>query len=887
MALYDSLVILSSSPEFPSICELVPKPVKNPLRSGRHAAPVPEDAPTTFTSAAEIWKSQRPADPETGNAPSIEDMEAPTTEAKTDSKSPKATSRQANLDITRKRTKKAASAKSANPPGQHPIGSSDMAPPEPSNAAAPTKPPKKPRASKKKTDTSQTTLPKGNVTKPAAKDDQAKRNSETVSRHFAVQEAAPAPPSAPTSAASDPVILEQALPRRTDWTPPRETVPCALANSATKELSSPTTTAGPSIFKTLHDDYGCTADVQPSGPVYSDVLGKRKLIETVSVSSRQRTPEPSPVKSKAVKKKPRTITELATAAYRQAGASDASIGGSRDGSASAGGSEQLNGGNAAGKGKTAKKPSKPKANAGKETSKPRLLSPTSAMRQVAKQDFVFGTASQLAAEEDPELLRALHEAMKASNQPDSDPFECSSPIVGDLAIRRKGRGGLWAAGARLDGDVMDLEVIDLTGSSPLSLARALEQNTTTQDEKIESVMKDFDINMSDGLREPSISPPARAASPTLPVVTSGPEIIEIEDSSLFITTRPTTPPLQPEFEPPPSNQQQLMMSQPNSPQLQPPRPNFELYTDARLAKEVASYGFKPVKKRTGMIALLNKCWESQHQTSLGTTLRQCAMSTTAANAAGSPKAKGRSKKQTQPKASAKSTEGAGPSDEQPAAPQTPRRRGRQAKSALEETERQAPYQEPDPAPTKKPRGRPRKDVAVTTTKTSRKALSPKRVAAAAKVSSRPVTIKIPDSDVEDSIPSTPSSTCSQDLDEDDDIFSSPRGVDLSVTEDLDSPSADNDLAPTSGEEDLFRCITQAIITAPRSSDPSNPNWHEKMLMYDPVILEDLTAWLNAGQLDRVGYDGEVSPELVKKWCESKSVCCLWRENLRGKERKRL
>jgi hypothetical protein len=59
-----------------------------------------------------------------------------------------------------------------------------------------------------------------------------------------------------------------------------------------------------------------------------------------------------------------------------------------------------------------------------------------------------------------------------------------------------------------------------------------------------------------------------------------------------------------------------------------------------------------------------------------------------------------------------------------------------------------------------------------------------------------------------------------------------------------------------------------------------------MLMYDPVVLEDLTSWLNAGQLDRVGYDDEVSAGDVKKWCESKSICCLWKVNLQGKERKR-
>lgn len=94
------------------------------------------------------------------------------------------------------------------------------------------------------------------------------------------------------------------------------------------------------------------------------------------------------------------------------------------------------------------------------------------------------------------------------------------------------------------------------------------------------------------------------------------------------------------------------------------------------------------------------------------------------------------------------------------------------------------------------------------------------------------------------------------------------------------------MAPDAKQEALFKRITEAVTSAPRSTDPAHPSWYEKMLLYDPIVLEDLTAWLNSGQLTRVGYDGEVNPGEVKKWCESKSVCCLWRVNLRGKERKR-
>jgi hypothetical protein len=52
------------------------------------------------------------------------------------------------------------------------------------------------------------------------------------------------------------------------------------------------------------------------------------------------------------------------------------------------------------------------------------------------------------------------------------------------------------------------------------------------------------------------------------------------------------------------------------------------------------------------------------------------------------------------------------------------------------------------------------------------------------------------------------------------------------------------------------------------------------------VLEDLTVWLNTGALENIGWDGEVEPKIVKKWCESKGICCLWKENLRGGSRSR-
>lgn len=124
------------------------------------------------------------------------------------------------------------------------------------------------------------------------------------------------------------------------------------------------------------------------------------------------------------------------------------------------------------------------------------------------------------------------------------------------------------------------------------------------------------------------------------------------------------------------------------------------------------------------------------------------------------------------------------------------------------------------------------------------------------------------------------------------------------------PATATSLAWATTRLTLFSQITIAVKNAPRSVDPSNPSWYEKILMYDPIVLEDLTAWLNKRGLRVPGrapavkgirkekgkkvkepqnnevnkaqvVDKELETWMVQKWCEEKSVCCLWREGLRG------
>ncbi|KAM3424808.1 hypothetical protein BST61_g6789 [Cercospora zeina] len=130
-----------------------------------------------------------------------------------------------------------------------------------------------------------------------------------------------------------------------------------------------------------------------------------------------------------------------------------------------------------------------------------------------------------------------------------------------------------------------------------------------------------------------------------------------------------------------------------------------------------------------------------------------------------------------------------------------------------------------------------------------------------------------------------------------------------------------DASWTSVMPQLFPQITATIKSSAPSSDLANPTWYEKILLYDPIVLEDLTAWLNDRGLrietrrpklkpkvkarkrkqDEHALDKEetiptddeydlvqepLKPWMVQKWCEDKSVCCLWKEGLRGGVRTR-
>lgn len=906
-ASFDRLMMLSSSP-LPDITEFATKkPKATALRTGSAAVPIPANAIKTFTSAADLLRSAKASAEDSEDF--IEEPERPapkertTKPARKTNKVPKRVAKEVielssdgvtpNGDKDDAHTRREGDMRDdaeGSPLGAKPWrrykAPADLGEQVQGMASESVEPQAKTKAQRKK-----------------------KNTDETVSRHFAKSNG-PARPKT-TDSAVEPINLEPAVQRRRDWTPPREdtrpetfptpTAPPDANQEHTSPVPSQTEDKGTKedIFKNLHEAYAHKladqTECAPNNPQPGS-LGKRKVIDMISggQQSKQASGGTSPVKTKAPKKKPRTITELATAAYAPKPV-DLPEDPLKDGDSILEYLDVDRKGNVSkptsGKGKgKATKATKKKA----PPKQPVLLSPQAAMRQSARQDFVFGTSSQLVREESPTFLRDLQAALRASNTITSEE---SRPLEGphcprNLALLSTKRGGgLWSVSARdEDGEVVDIEVIDLAGSPfpeddavaildpwkdlPPELPNASGTETETAEPSLIEIesMPVATSNTSPQLpvpkshfflTQPKVSiAAAAAAAAAATYATEPPKSIE-EDPYPLITDL-----LQEGDAPPPSNQEQIQddtrQTSPDMPRkTQKTQPNYELYTDAKLAKEVSSFGFKPVKSRSGMLALLHQCWESRSRAPIGVA----SFSTSAVSS--SPKGK---KKTT----AAATTTTTSPPSKKPRAKtkKAPEVAGNGSVAATEEAIIASPP---------KKRGRPRKDVsAAAGPSTAAMMPPPPKAQPAASTPKRRKATTQPRTEIADS-----------DLDSDDSagfsspekILTSPGGgaVDMSINEDTE---VSLDLSPTAQQTELFSHITRAVTSAPRTTDPENPSWHEKMLMYDPIILEDLAGWLNTGQLTRVGYDGEASPVDVKKWCESRSICCLWRGTHRGTERKR-
>lgn len=638
-----------------------------------------------------------------------------------------------------------------------------------------------------------------------------------------------------------PLNLEVATARRLDWTPPSKSASTKIDLGISSEDADSHSVEGEDSAQRFDQmlsafrmqDTSTKSSAAGSTDEESALLRKRKLIECVTTKPLAETviiEEPSTVKQKAPKKKARTITDLATAAYRLPEETLPRPSTTTTSTTSATGSNSNT--PAADTNTTAKgkKPVRKRATKVKKKKtpppKPILLSPGAALKQVSNQDFVFGTSSQLAGDQSPSFLRDLAAAMRRSNQMDS--IDEATPLNSDAIEPAESRPSLWQAAARdTEGDLFDVNIQDIAQLSPELPSPA------KQDDPYGYVKADASFSADDSFLDLSdiIEPLNKSQDAKAPVeteATQGNGKIIAEDATTAATASE-----------------------------KPEPPKFELYSDAQLAREVSANGFKDVKARKARIALLEKCWQSKHN----------------------HRVDGRRMASTQAGMQSQKSAKASPPPKTPIRPVSPTPPDFINPTAPDSQE-PPPSAQPVTTP-KRPRGRPTKAESAVKAKgktisTAMAPITPRRTQKTVDI------VEIPDSDSEQGnvLSSSAMSSPAQ-------CFSSPEGVDLSVSMEEDADISLNASVAENDESSVSGYIAKAIKSAPASKDPLNPSWHEKILMYDPIIIEELTTWLNSGQLTKVGYDDEVPTGEVKKWCESKSICCVWQTNLRGKERKRL
>ncbi|KAG6146355.1 hypothetical protein E4U28_000700 [Claviceps purpurea] len=961
-------VVPSSSPDLPSIQDLLSRDARRPAsKSAGKAAQITDTATSSFSGPRELWRSAQAAkinqisSLHDSSLIVIEDNGAPTTsvDLASNSETPSRRRRHSNEKLVRE----------AGQQETRIDGASTS-----KTAQSPWKRFKSETPEKKAARSTRSLEPVRLKSMPCAADVALVDDTDQA---CSPMEDSLLPAQSGTrvwGGSQDSLQLESAMARRKDWTPPRQTTTNAdfLESSAAVDPIDLDEDANTASFETLLTAYklrdGLTVESESQ---QSDESASKKRKTGAQPALTSLAP-PLPIiastvaKKKVSRAKPRTITAIATAAYKQATQIDpqnAAVEETKDAPLK----HHQNAVRKETKSKSRKQPPKSKK---MQPPKPILFSPETALKQVAQQDFVFGTSSQLAGEQSPTFLRDLQRAMKSSNQ--LDEVRYTTPLNSDTIEPSECRPKLWDAAARdADGDVFDVEVINLTESDacapqtperdPFGYCKGdVSLNTqprTASEQAIDVSSTDNDgfVDLSDIL---PTSPKAAHAAPE-----TAPETLETD----HMPTGYSSPDSQERSHP---EAALISCDEPSEANMFPniPRPAFEDYTDAQLSTEVSRYGFKPIKRRSAMVALLEQCWQQKvgndgHQIRTQSTAARVSKPTTSsltkrprgrprkdsinhdqaqepppsAQVAESPKRpRGRPRKDSINNDQARDPP---PSAQVATSPKRPR--GRPRKDSVSKSQAQDPATSAQAAESpKRPRERPRKDsidsakaqdlspsvqisellkqfrgriredapsrikkTSAETTTSKRKATSPnakkdaetslsitnplkrttvsKRKATSSKAKKVTKVIEISDSESDsgDSLSSSPSSSGS--------TSSSPRhDVDsiMSFGEDTELSLA---LTFTASDKTLFESITRAITTAPRTSVPTEPSWHEKILLYDPIVLEDLTAWLNSGELTRVGYNKEIKPAKLKNWCDSKSICCLWKTTWKGSERKRL
>ncbi|KAF2454694.1 hypothetical protein BDY21DRAFT_100908 [Lineolata rhizophorae] len=713
-----------------------------------------------------------------------------------------------------------------------------------------------------------------NAAKPPKKRPTKPKGTGTISRHFS-KSASPVKESRTNTNKCDSGIspnqslcLTEAIRRRMDWTPPREThepgeVACPTSNSLEDDTRKPRKDP----FSTMLGSFGYEKRLQEHAPspertAFGEAVTKRRRIELLPNKAAPQLDvaealayQEDPTKRQSPKKKTRTITDLVTAQYRvpesirplETEASSNSADGPLDrfldtqantkpsASKTSGAVQnddttarqaiqrQQKTGPKEGQ-KVRKRGTKPKKC---PTPPPPILSPETAAKMLASQDILFGTSSQLAAEESPRTIRQLQQALGESEEylPDlRDIVRQTSHTSRGNSHRLTGAScGLWAAAAcNLEDGGLETGDLDTTSVNKIPDGSS-EQHLETVDLQTQAQRSPED---------------------------SG-RWVDSEARALNADVRPS-----------------IELSNENAGNI---GPGLQLGSDSfiDIDKVTQPVGGCPTLESFVDIDQLDKPFTAphaqvsdEHLADAGNTLTSHRLTPTRRFSPASRPRPLLVQSRVERVALQSLTSNIPPSSQQRATFTSSSMSSQTLAKSSASTSLKNPVQSswtsrdsPTASPVKKPRGRPHKNSA------PGKSSAPK--------DSEP--------------PATPSP---------------PRRKKRAISAEGEEPELELELAAPSTiaeanatshpavdweaiKVELFPKITHAVKSEPPSTNQSELTWYERMLMYDPIVVEDLTDWVNSLGIRVQGKKGMVQVEkwMVQKWCEDKSICCYWREGL--------
>ncbi|KZF24438.1 hypothetical protein L228DRAFT_245367 [Xylona heveae TC161] len=514
--------------------------------------------------------------------------------------------------------------------------------------------------------------------------------------------------------------------------------------------------------------------------------------------------------------------------------------------------------------------------------KPRPLSPEEALRKLEDQDILFGTSSQLAREDSPSLIRDLQRAINQSeidfsqNSVHTNASTLSSSgsrsACSSLSTPIVGYKDLWSAAARDENGLLSgLEVVDLTGSSPYG-KRSCKQQLLKIPERESDLDRKITFDLDGGFVRDSPSPPryvdevfSEVPSSQLAchekvlsrVALDGARSLrrrEVETSyasnggedgfceRMAQVNRPMAQVNRPNLS--------------NEASLHPEKPNFTEFSTPQLSEELSLYGFKPMKNRQQMICLLERCWQGKNRNAWQNP----------------PQSVGMEGSRIAPKTSLQKGSASNATREVTGFANDASvaiRNDTQSESLSRTKERQD-------------RGKEAPRQISSTEQTYLLQSAGKAPSFTARTRSIPGISGGPDEQASLKLKASPVKSRSS--------LSTGLGSFVPLASSAKSATAGDGMAEdghgSGSDARMLKQITLAIRAQSRSDNVNNPTWHEKILMYDPIVLEDLAVWLNTEGLAMVGEDEEVGPAMVRLWCERHAVCCLWKTSITSQSRAR-